>query len=98
MKYWVFHSDGAHTGNKILKLLKLSKADFSQSRADINKWAPVKLTDHFSNKLQKSEAVNILQDSMTRFIAETLSEVHITKKYSVYKEASRLVHVLQNIC
>lgn len=82
-----------HTlGIRCLKLLKLSKADFSQCRANINKWAPVKLTDHFSNELQKSERVSILQGSMKRFIADTLSEVHITKKWSVYKEASRLAH------
>lgn len=87
-----------HTlGIRCLKLLKLSKADFSQCRANTNKWAPVQLTDRFSNELQKSEAVNILQGRMMRFIADTLSEVHITKKCSVYKETYRLVHFLHNI-
>lgn len=72
-----------------MKLLNLSKADFSQCRANKNKWAPVQLTDHFSNKLQNSEAVNVLPGSRRRFIADTLSEVHIIKKCSVYEEASK---------
>lgn len=75
-----------HTlGIRCLKLLKLSKADSSQCRANINKGAPAKLTNHFSNELPKSEAVNILQGSMKRFIADTLSEAHVTKKCSVQR-------------
>lgn len=48
--------------------------------------------------MQKSEAVNMLQGTIKRFIADILSEVHITQKCSAYKEPSRLVHFLHNVC
>lgn len=85
VKYWVFNS----LGIRCLKLLKLSKVDFSQCRANIIKW-------HQSNLLTLQVSYRNLKQlthckAAWRDLLETHSEVHITKKCSNVLFTKRLL-------